>query len=60
MNKIRCRECGWVGYEDELPYVTVYEDYGDVSTVKCAGCGAILYEGMDFDQLFENVTGKEL
>lgn len=43
----RCLECGWEGGSDEIDSVTVYEDYGDVSCLKCPGCGRIEYDGME-------------
>ena len=44
----RCLECGWEGDSDDIESVTVYEDYGDVSCLKCPGCGRIQYDGMEF------------
>ena len=49
---MRCRECGWEGDARDIPYTTVYEDYGDVVVWKCPECGRIDYDGME---MFEEV-----
>lgn len=46
----RCIECGWEGLADDLIPVTVYEDYGDVSSSKCPSCGRVERDG---EMLFE-------
>lgn len=43
-----CKICGWEGTSDEIQSVSVYRDYGDVSTVKCPGCGRIEDPDGDF------------
>lgn len=53
--RFRCLECGWEESDGErLVPVTVYEDYGDVSCLKCPNCGAVQYDGMD---IFEEIGG---
>ena len=45
--KYECKSCGWQGPSEEIGYVTVREDWGDVACLKCPGCGRVEYEGME-------------
>lgn len=53
MERYKCKRCG--EEFDELARHTYREDWGDIDTVKCPKCGAVLWEGIDFDELFEEL-----
>ena len=55
---VKCKKCGWVGPAANLPRYTYREDFGDVDTVKCPECGAVVWEGMEFHDVFERVEGE--
>ena len=53
--KIRCCRCGWTGSEGDLKHVSVREDFGDYETDACPNCGSTIYDGMEFEDVFEVV-----